>query len=96
MKYNGFVLAACPAQIFLSPRNGAVPRRLPISPWQTHFWVKRIIKLKSARRAERNPKPCAEGSTRLHAYVFIAHKPHHAQRRRSNCTRILLGTFRIT
>jgi len=60
MKHNGVVLAARPARIFLSPRKRAASRRLPITLWQTHSWMKKIIKLGNARKAERRLRPCAE------------------------------------
>jgi hypothetical protein len=96
MKHNNLVPVARPAHILVSPRKRAAPRRLPITLWRTLFWIKYVIKFGSARSAQSSLKFCAKGSTELHAYVSIAHKRHHAQRRRSSCTLILLGTFRIT
>jgi hypothetical protein len=96
MKHNGLLPAARSAHTRLSPRNRTAPRRLPITRWRTHFWLKRIIKLGSATGAPRSLKLCAKHPTEFHAYVSIAHKRHHAQRRRSYGTLVLFGTFRIT
>ena len=44
MKHNAVALAARPALIFFSPRGSAISRRLRITPWQTHSWIKKIVK----------------------------------------------------
>ena len=59
-------------------RKTPVPRRLRITPWQTHSWVKKIIKLGSARTAERKLKPGAGMSNSLNLDVSFAHQRHHA------------------
>ena len=46
MKHNAVVLAARPALIYFSPRKSAIPRRLRITLWQTHSWIKKIVKLR--------------------------------------------------
>jgi hypothetical protein len=46
MKYSAFLLAARAALIFLPLRKKAVPRRLPITRWETHYWTKMIDKEK--------------------------------------------------
>ena len=46
MKHNPVVLAAKSPLIFFSPRKSAIPRRLPITLWQTHSWIKKITKLR--------------------------------------------------
>jgi hypothetical protein len=92
MKHDA-VLAARPALIFFSPRKSAIPRRLRITLWQTHSWIKKIVKLRSARRPGRKLKPCAKGASSLHRYVSFAHQGHHAHRRRSNGPLVLRGPF---
>jgi len=46
MKHNAVALAARPELIFSSPRGSAIPRRLRIHLWQTHSWIKKIVKLR--------------------------------------------------
>ena len=46
MKPNAILLAARPALIFFSPRKSAIPRRVRITLWQTHSWIKKIIKVR--------------------------------------------------
>jgi hypothetical protein len=72
MKHK-FVLAAWPALQVLSPPKRPVSRRLHITPWQTHSWTKKIIKLGSARRAERKLKPGAPRSNSLYLHVSFNH-----------------------
>ena len=45
MKPDAMVLAARPALVFFSPRKRVSPRRVPITLWQTHSWIKKIIKI---------------------------------------------------
>ncbi len=46
MKHSAVALAAKPALVLLSPRKRAVvPWRLHVTLWQTHAWIKEIIKL---------------------------------------------------
>jgi len=54
MKHNRFVLAGGPVLIFVSPRKSAIPRRLRITLWQTHSWIRNIIKLR--KRSESGEK----------------------------------------
>ena len=54
MKHNRFVLAGGPVLIFVSPRKSTIPRRLRITLWQTHSWIKKIIKLR--KRSESGEK----------------------------------------
>jgi ribosomal protein L30/L7E len=47
MKHDAAVLEAGPALIFFSPRKTAILRRLRITRWRTHSWIKRIIKVRT-------------------------------------------------
>ena len=46
MKHNSVVVAARAQLIALSPRRTAIPRRLRITLWQTHSWIKKITKFR--------------------------------------------------
>ena len=50
MKPNRFVLPGGPVLISVPLRRSAIPRRLRITLWQTHSWIKKIINLESARQ----------------------------------------------
>ena len=78
MKHNAGVPTVRPVLVVFSSRKTPVAQRLSITPWQTHSWVKKIIKLGSARTAERKLKPGAKRSNSLNLYVSFAHQRHHA------------------
>ena len=46
MKRNVLVFAARRALISFSPRTKTIPRRLHITLWQTHSWIKKIVMLR--------------------------------------------------
>jgi hypothetical protein len=50
MKHNAVVLAARPARIVRSLRKSAIRGHVPVTLWETHSWMKRIIKLRKQSR----------------------------------------------
>ena len=54
MKHNAVVLAARPALIPFSPRKSVIPRRVPVSLWEIHLWIKKTIRLR--KRSDTRPK----------------------------------------
>jgi len=59
IEHGTAVLSLNPVLIGFSPGNRTVPRRLHITLWQTHSWIKKIIKLqKGSDTCEKaHPKP---------------------------------------
>ena len=53
MKHSASFLAGRLALIFFSPRKRVVPRRLPITSWQTHLWTKPIRGVMGTRDARK-------------------------------------------
>jgi hypothetical protein len=46
MKHNSVVIMAKPAPLPFSSQKNPNSRRLCITPWQTHSWTKKIIKIR--------------------------------------------------
>ena len=95
MEHNALVRPARPPPNSLPPRKQAVPRRLRITLWQTHYWNKRIIKREPARTQESKLKPCAGRSNSAHACVSFARQRRHAQRWRSHHPHVLHRIIRL-
>jgi hypothetical protein len=52
MKLSSFVIPVSPALISLAPGKRPIPQRLEITVWQTHFWTKKIIKLRKLSKTQ--------------------------------------------
>ena len=61
MKHSTVVLAASPVFSSFSPGKRAISRRLRITRWQTHSWIKKITEARqrSDPREGLKPDPCA-------------------------------------
>jgi hypothetical protein len=53
MKHSAVVVVARPALISFLPGKKVLPRKLRVTLWQTHSWIKKIIKPRKRSRIQR-------------------------------------------
>jgi hypothetical protein len=86
MKPNTVVLAVSPGLVSFSPGKRANPRRLGITVWQTHAWIKSIVR----------PEANAGASIRGCAFntISVRMSGHRAGKGRMSFLRVMSRPFR--